>query len=282
MPAATYAEIAAGRAASTPITTTGGAEKRTGGETPSTPPQPATTSLVTLTTATTTTTSCGGSIVSPGVPTAKSPGASPRMSPVPLVAPIHNLVPHGRDPGPGFPPLAPSPRREGRRAEKTPATSPRETSQGAQNHQRQQRGPSGGAEEEGATAGRTPPPAIVTTAAATAVTIATTTGEVAQEEDWRVVGRGRKRACASPDNENNIMRSPGGPLSPSTGCGRTDTTGGISYNSKALQQEKKTSSSMINTVALIEISGLHFAFDRHDLANPVHNSVCWVDRLNVT
>ncbi|KAK2575212.1 hypothetical protein KPH14_000882 [Odynerus spinipes] len=224
MPAATYAEVAAGRAVSTPITTLGGAEGRTGGETPSTPPQLATMSLVTLTTATTTTTSCGGSITSPGVAPTKSPGASPRMSPVPSVAPIHNLVPHGRDPGPGFPPLTPSPRREGRRVEKTPATSQKDADQGAQEKQRQQRGPNGGAEEEGAAAGRTPPPSATATTAATATPATTTTitpttvDEAAQEEDWRVVGRGRKRACASPSNNgNDNMRSPGGPLSPSAG-----------------------------------------------------------------
>ncbi|KAK2577048.1 hypothetical protein KPH14_005864, partial [Odynerus spinipes] len=169
MPAATYAEVAAGRAVSTPITTLGGAEGRAGGETPSTPPQLATMSLVTLTTATTTTTSCGGSITSPGVAPTRSPGASPRMSPVPLVAPINNSVPLGRDPGPGFPPLTPFSRREARRAEKTPAASPQEADQGAQDNEGEQQGPSGGAEEEGAVAGRTPSPktAPETSAAAT-------------------------------------------------------------------------------------------------------------------
>ncbi|KAK2575199.1 hypothetical protein KPH14_012869, partial [Odynerus spinipes] len=232
MPAATYAEIAAGRAVSTPITTLGGAEKRTGGETPSTPPQAAINSLVTLTTATTTTTSCGGSIISPGVVPTNSPGASPRMSPVPSVAPINNLVPHGRDPGPGFPPLTPPLRREGRRAEKKKlAASPEGADNGAQDNEGEQQGPSGGAEEEGAAAGRTPSPAPPTGTAATGATVATsvTTEEAAQEEDWRVVGRGRKRACASPPiNNNNVnMRGPGGLLSPSTGCGRSDITGGL-------------------------------------------------------
>ncbi|KAK2575361.1 hypothetical protein KPH14_012767, partial [Odynerus spinipes] len=236
MPAATYAEIAAGRAMSTPITTTGGAERSMGGEAPSTPPQAAAISLITLTTATTTTTICGGSITSPGVAPMRSPGASPKMSPVPLVAPTNNSVPQGRDPGPGFPPLTPSPRREKRRAEKTPATSLQEVDQGAQEIQRkQQQGPSGGAEEEGAVAGRTPSPTTTTAARTNTNTITTTATiaaiqEVTQEEDWRVVGRGRKRACASPGNEANIMRSPGGQLSPSTGCGRTDPTGGIFNN----------------------------------------------------
>ncbi|KAK2575197.1 hypothetical protein KPH14_003232 [Odynerus spinipes] len=221
MPAATYAEIAAGRAVSTPITTTGGAEKRMGGEMPTTPPQTLTMSLTTLTTATITTTSCGGSITSPGVAPTSSPGASPRMSPVPLVAPIHNLVPHGRDPGPGFPPLTLSPRREVRRVEKTPAASPKEVDQGAQGNEGVQQGPSGGAEEEGAAARRTPSLTIATaavtatTATETTITTATSIAKDTQEEDWRVVGRGRKRACTSPNNnENNNMRSPGGPLSP--------------------------------------------------------------------
>ncbi|KAK2578124.1 hypothetical protein KPH14_000735, partial [Odynerus spinipes] len=158
--------------------------------------------------------------------------ASPRMSPVPLVAPIYNLVPQGRDPGPGFPPLTPSPRREKRRAEKTPAASTEETDKGPQGQPGQQQGPSGGAEEEGAAAGRTPSPATTMVTAITDTTTTTTPmmQETAQEEDWRVVGRGRKRACASPSNENNTMRSPGGPLSPSIGCGRTDSTGGIFNN----------------------------------------------------
>ncbi|KAK2577882.1 hypothetical protein KPH14_000899, partial [Odynerus spinipes] len=212
-----------------------------GDVTPSTPPQPTTMSLVTLTTATTTTTSCGGSIISPGVAPVKSPGASPRMSPVPLVVPNYNSVPQGRDPGPGFPPLTPPLRREERRAEKMPAASPKEADQGAQNNEGEQQGPSGGAEEEGATAGRTPPPATIITT--TQMEITTSTGatrtptiitptieEAAQEEDWRVVGRGRKRACASPSNENNMMRSPGGLLPPSIGCGRTGPTGGIFLN----------------------------------------------------
>ncbi|KAK2575206.1 hypothetical protein KPH14_012865, partial [Odynerus spinipes] len=239
MPAATYAEIAAGRAASTPITTLGGAEKSMGGETPSAPPQTAAMSLTTLTTATITTTSCGGSITSPGVAPTKSPGASPRMSPVPLVAPTINSVPQGRDPGPGFPPLTPSPRRETRRAEKTPATSLKEMEmdQGAQDQRRKQQGPSGGAEEVGAAVGRTPSPIRAITTAATitataATTVATAGEEAAQEEDWRVVGRGRKGACASPNNVNIVMRSPGGQLSPSIGCGRTDSTGGI-FNSNS-------------------------------------------------
>ncbi|KAK2575363.1 hypothetical protein KPH14_011996, partial [Odynerus spinipes] len=241
MPAATYAEIAAGRAISTPITTIGGAERNMGGESPSTPPQAATISLITLTTATTTTTSCGGSITSPGVAPTRSPGASPRMSPVPLVAPNFNLMPQGRDPGPGFPPLTPSPRREVRRAVKTPAASPQEVDQGAHDNEGVQQGPSGGAEEEGAAARRTPSPTTTATAAVITTTttlvgvaatiVPPTIEEAAQEEDWRVVGRGRKKACASPNsNENNNMRSPGGPLSPNTGCGRADLTGGIFLN----------------------------------------------------
>ncbi|KAK2575392.1 hypothetical protein KPH14_012796, partial [Odynerus spinipes] len=237
MPAATYAEIAAGRAVSTPITTIGGAGRNMGGETPSTPPQAATISLVTLTTATTTTTSCGGSITSPGVAPTRSPGASPRMSPVPLVAPNYNSMPQGRDPGPGFPPLTPSPRREMRRAEKMPAASPKRADQGAKDNNGEQQGPSGGAKEEGAAAGRTPSLTIATAAVTatlttgTTITTATNTAKDAQEEDWRVVGRGRKRACTSPNNsENSRMRSPGGLLSPSTGCGRTDITGGLFLN----------------------------------------------------